>query len=179
MVQPVAEHLMGLLHEARVSACVCVYILYVYICVCMCVSGECGLWAYITDPPISPLLPKKQPKPKTQASAPTGGGEASSSSGANNGSSGGGGGSKQQQQQTPSLAKRVERCLDRLTAIIRFCEPRPLRRGVVGGGGEEGDVSPAAESLQRLLPVLEAVYGCYKGKGDVMEKVIYIFIIYK
>ena len=77
--------------------------------------------------------------------------------------------------------RRVEQCLDRLTTILRHCEPRALLRAGVGSSSASsvreaaaalaGGPSPVVESVQRLFPVLEAVYQTYKAKADVMEKV--------
>ena len=55
--------------------------------------------------------------------------------------------------------KMVERDLDRLTIIIRGCAGG-------GGGGGQG----AVEAVQRLLPLLQAVYQSFKGSPDVLEK---------
>lgn len=157
MVAPVAEHLMGLLNETRVR------IHFVALCNIAPIQPT-NLPTHNHYHPIQ--SPNNHNQKTPQASAPTAGGEAchpaTPSSTTSNGSS---------SKPLPPLARRVEHCLDRLTTIIRFCEPRPLRSAGSSGTSSGAGASAAVESVQRLLPVLEVCYGCYKHKADVMEKV--------
>lgn len=68
---------------------------------------------------------------------------------------------------TKSPTKHVMEDLDRLTVIIRYCEPR--RRH--GAAHREGEPSPSVEMVQLLWPVFEAVRNAFRSSVDVQEKV--------
>lgn len=65
------------------------------------------------------------------------------------------------------VGMQVGQDLDRLTVIIRYCEPR--RRD--GANRSEAEPSPSVEMMQLLWPVLQNVRQAFNKDEDVLEKV--------